>query len=160
MTSVDTVTSFLGAYPSLSAFLLRTTTTPIADSFPAIFNAMRAKGVKRILALSTPAFYVAPEKLPWSWWFYGFLPPFAVPQGSAEMAAIGKQLAAQEDLDWTVFRVPQLTNGAADLPVAAGLLGEEFKGTKQLSRASMVEWVMKETEKGAWVRGAPVISNY
>ncbi len=121
---------------------------------------MRAKGVRRILALSTPAFYVAPEQVPWSWWFYGFLPPFAVPQGSAEMVGIGKQLAAQEDLDWTVFRVPQLNDGAANLPVAAGLLGHDFKGTKQLSRASMVRWVMVEMQQGAWIKGAPVISNH
>ena len=160
MTGVSTVISFLGAYASLSAFIWRTKTTPIADSFPNIFRVMRAKGTKRILALSTSAYDVNSEEKSWMFWLFGLMPPVFVPQGNAEMVAIARNVAAQSDLDWTVFRVPHLNNGSADLPLAAGLLGPDYKGTMELSRASLAGWVLEEIEKGEWVKGAPALGNY
>ena len=160
MTGVDSVISFLGSAVSLSAFIWRTKTTPIADSFPAVFQAMRSQGVRRILALSTTSYQVSSEQKPWSWWLLGFMPPFFVPQGNAEMVAIARNLAAQSDLDWTVFRVPHLNNGPEDLPLAAGLLGPDYKGTMELSRPSLARWVMQEIQKGEWIKGAPVLGNY
>lgn len=53
---VTIVVSFLGAYPSLYAFLARDTSTPIADSLETVIEAMKRNGVKRIMALSTPVF--------------------------------------------------------------------------------------------------------
>ncbi|KAJ7716593.1 hypothetical protein DFH07DRAFT_973876 [Mycena maculata] len=161
MDGVDTVVSVLGAYITLSAFVFRTTTTPIADSFPHILAAMRAKGAKRIFALSTPSFSPDPaEVFPLKWKVMGAMPKIVVPQGNAEMVAIGKAVSAADDLDWTVFRVPHLTDESADLPVAAGLLGPEYKGTGDLSRPSMAKWILKEIEEGEWVKKAPVLSNY
>ena len=160
MTGVDTVVSFLGAYMSFSAFVRRTRTTPIGDSFPVVFKAMRAQGIKRILALSTPSYYVETEEHSWAWWLYLCIPPLMVPQGSAEMVAIGKNVAAQTDFDWTVFRVPQLTNGDGDLPVFAGLIGPEYKGKRALSRASQARWVLQEIEERNWIKGAPALGNY
>ena len=93
-------------------------------------------------------------------WLFGLMPPLFVPQGNAEMVAIARNVAAQSDLDWTVFRVPHLNNGSADLPLAAGLLGPEYKGTMELSRASLAGWVLEEIEKGEWVKGAPALGNY
>ncbi|KAJ6571742.1 hypothetical protein B0H19DRAFT_1255679 [Mycena capillaripes] len=161
MEGVDTVVSLLGAYVSLSGFVFRTKTTPIADSFPGILSAMRAKGAKRILALSTPSFYPDPsEVFPLKWSLAGIMPKIIVPQGDAEMMAIAQAVADADDLDWTVFRVPHLTEEAADLPVAAGLLGPDFKGTLNLSRASMAVWILKEMEERRWVKKAPVLGNY
>ena len=160
MTGIDVVISFLGAPVSLSAFIWRTTTTPIADSFPTVFRAMRAQGVKRILALSTPSYPVSSEQKSWTFWLLGFMPLLLVPQGNAEMVAIAKNVTAQSDLDWTVFRIPHLNNGPADLPVAAGLLGPEYKGTMELSRASLARWVMEEISRGKWIKGAPAVGNY
>lgn len=160
MDGVDTVVSFLGAPVSLSAFIWRTKTTPIGDSFPTVFRAMRAQDVKRILALSTPSYHVGSEQKSWTFWLLGFMPPLFVPQGNAEMVAIARNVAAQSDLDWTVFRIPHLNNGPADLPVAAGLLGLDYKGSVELSRASMAGWVMEEIKKGKWIKGAPALGNY
>lgn len=160
MIGVDSVVSFLGAYVSLSAFVWRTTTTPIADAFPTIFRAMRAQGVKRILVLSTPAYGVESEQKPWMFWLTGLLPALLVPQGNAEMVAIARHVAAQSDLDWTVFRVPYLNNGPADVPLAAGLLGPDYRGTTELSRASMARWVLEEIKQGEWIHGAPALGNY
>jgi hypothetical protein len=122
---------------------------------------MRAKGTKRIFALSTPSFSPDPsEVFSLQWTMYGLMPKVMVPQGNAEMVAIAKAVAAADDLDWTVFRVPHLTEKEADLSVAAGLLGPDFKGTFDLSRASMAVWILKEIEERQWVKKAPMLSNY
>lgn len=89
MQGATTVISFLGAYVSLTHFLLRTKPTPIADAFPGIFAAMRKHSVKRILALSTPSAFPQPsETLSWKWALYNTLPVLVVPQGKAEMRAL------------------------------------------------------------------------
>ncbi|KAJ7695498.1 hypothetical protein B0H17DRAFT_1198716 [Mycena rosella] len=161
MDGVDTVVSVLGAYPSLSGFLSRSTSTPIADAFEGIIAAMRATGATRIFALSTQSFSPDPaETLSLKVWGYGLMPKILVPQGNAEMVGIGEAVAAASDLDWTVFRVPHLTDGAADLPVFAGLLGPEYKGSLALSRASLAAWILKEMEERKWVKNAPVLGNY
>ncbi|KAJ7484717.1 hypothetical protein FB451DRAFT_1555157 [Mycena latifolia] len=153
MDGVDTVVSMLGAYASLSGVFFRSTKTPIADSFKGIMAAMRAKGATRIFALSTPSYSPdAAETFPLKWWLSGLMPKALVPQGNAEMVGIGKNVAAANDLDWTVFRVPHLTEAAADLPVAAGLIGPDFKGGLNLSRASIAVWILKEMEERKWVK--------
>ncbi|KAJ7839599.1 hypothetical protein B0H14DRAFT_1068424 [Mycena olivaceomarginata] len=126
MEGVDTVVSLLGAYPSFTPFITRTTPTPIGDAFPGILSAMRAKGVKRIFALSTPSFSPDPsEVFSFGWSAYALMPKVVMPQGNAEMVAIAQAVAAADDLDWTVFRVPHLTEKAANLPVAAGVIGPD-----------------------------------
>lgn len=140
---------------------------------------MKAKGIRNILALSTPSFYVYPETVSLncahtisctrpnpigqhslSVTLYQIFPPIFLPQGTAEMIAIAKTITAEDDLDWTIFRIPSLTMGSPDLPVCAGLLGPEWKGKLEISRGSMVRWLLKEVEERKWVRGAPVIGNY
>jgi len=75
------------------------------------------------------------------------------------MRRIGEVVSSDDELEWTAFRVPHLNDGPADLPVYAGLLGPEWKGTFELSRGSQARWILKEIEEGKWVRGAPTISN-
>ena len=82
------------------------------------------------------------------------------PQGNAEMVAIAEAVAAEKDLDWTIFRVPHLTEASSDLPVYAGLLGPDYKGSLSLSRGSQARWILKEIEENVWVKQAPAIGNY
>ena len=88
------------------------------------------------------------------------MPPLFVPQANAEMVAIAEAVSAEEDLDWTIFRVPHLNEGNADLPVWAGLLGPDYKGSLELSRASQARWLLKEIDERAWIRAAPALGNY
>ncbi|WVF69048.1 hypothetical protein IAT40_003822 [Kwoniella sp. CBS 6097] len=160
MKGVTTVVSFLGAYMSFYYLVTRGAPTPIADSFSLIKTVMKKHGVKRLLALSTPSHSVPGEKYNWAQWFTTqIFPPFIVPQGDAEMTAIGN-VCADEDFDYTIFRVPHLTNGAADLKVYAGFYGPEFKGTQQLSRASLARWTYQEIVNKQWIRQQPALGNY
>lgn len=88
------------------------------------------------------------------------MPPLMTPQGNAEMVAIAETVAAESDLDWTLFRVPHLTEASADLPVYAGLIGPGYKGSLELSRASQARWILKEIEDRAWIKQAPALGNF
>lgn len=173
---VDVVVSFLGPYASLKAFLLRTKSSPLADMFPTILAAMKQAGVKRILAISSPAWLVQAEsdkegdlgehsdQMSWGWWLAMRFVAFILPQGSVEMEQIGRRVADEGTsggwgLKWTVFRIPRLNNGPEDLEVSAGYLGQGFDGSKELSRKSMARWLARELEAGDWIDKAPVVSN-
>lgn len=121
---------------------------------------MKAAGVKRILALSTPNFSSKGDRLDWGWSVYNTIPPATVPQGCAEMKAIGEQVSGQDSLEWTVFRVPMLNNGEEGLKVAAGDIGPGYEGTKALSRASMARWLLEELEERKFIHEMPALGNY
>ena len=161
MQGVTVVISFLGAYLSLFHAVFRTTPTPIADSLPAIFDAMRSNDVSRILVLSTPsAFPQAGETLSWKYWFLTtVMPSVLAPQGKAEMKAIAERTSAQEDLVWTVFRVPHLNDWEEDAQVTAGLIGPQYPGGIELSRNSLVKWILDEVQEREWLRQAPMVAN-
>jgi len=130
---------------------------------PTVCDAMREHNVKRILVLSTLGAFPQGNELrvtSWGWYLMGaLLPKIIVPQGHAEMAGIAKAVSKQEDLDWTVYRVPHLNEGDGGVEVVAGHLGPEYKGTIELSRASLARWVLKEIEERKWVKGAPMLGN-
>lgn len=164
---VTTVVSSLGAYLSLQAIFTRDQSHPIADAFQrTILPAVRAAKVSRVLVLSTPTSFSLPEerkKMPWKWWFYTMIPLLLAPQGNAEMKGIAEavvQAGAEDDkLEWTVFRVPHLTDGPANAKVIAGHLDRPFEGGTDLSRASLVRWVLTEIDEKNWVRRAPLLGN-
>lgn len=82
--------------------------------------------------------------------------------GSAyeEFNGLGEFIASQDvnQLRWTMFRVPFLTNGAEG-PVNATYTGSGDDGLI-LSRKSMARWVLQEIrDDSSWVGKAPTISN-
>lgn len=164
---VTIVVSFLGAYPRLLPLFTRDKSHPIADAFSSsILPAMKANNVSRIIALSTPTGCYSAEEaktVPWKWWFYMQMPRLLAPQGNAEMAGIANAVISagnkDRDLEWTVFRVPHLTEGLRDAGVVAGLLERNYTASLDLSRGSLVKWVLKEVKEKAWIRGTPMLAN-
>lgn len=95
----------------------------------------------------------------WPRWLVSCMPPIIVPQGHAEMRAIALNVASEDALDWTIFRVPFLTEKPGDIKVEAGLMGPDYKGGFELSRVSLVKWVLEEIREPKWIHGAPVLGN-
>ncbi|CAH0030153.1 unnamed protein product [Clonostachys rhizophaga] len=159
--SVTTVVSFLGAYVSASAVITRAKPTPIADSFPVIIDAMKKSGVRHLMALSTPSYWVEGQDVStWRLTMYGLMPVIFAPQGNAEMVKIAQEVVSKGDsLDWTIFRIPHLTNEAPDLPVWADYAGPSHKGSLSLSRGSLARWVLTEIKGRKWTKGAPLLGN-
>lgn len=60
-------------------------------------------------------------------------------------------------LEWTVVRVPRLTDGPKSGQVRVGMVGKGTGAT--LSRADMAEFMLKQVNDNRHLRQAPVISN-
>jgi nucleoside-diphosphate-sugar epimerase len=165
MKGVTSVVCLLGAYITLANFLNRSTATPIADRLSNVFAAMRAEGVKRIITLSSVGGFQRPgDYVPYGkyWLFTYVAPKTVVPGGAAEMKRIGEVILAQTDLEWTVFRVPHLNDGDAqgELEVVVKeTVDAEYQGGLELSRMSLVKWVLGELEEGRWIGKTPVVGN-
>ncbi|KAJ9503089.1 hypothetical protein H2202_001243 [Exophiala xenobiotica] len=142
-----------------------------------------------VLSTPTAFCYSSERKaMPWKWWFYTCIPILFAPQGNAEMKGIAEAVVKagggssaegaqnqdqdhdqdQQDmqgpghalrLDWTVFRVPHLTDGDPHAKVIAGNLDQAFAGGTDLRRGSLVRWVLKEIQERKWVRRAPLLAN-
>ncbi|KAL6240379.1 hypothetical protein RBB50_012716 [Rhinocladiella similis] len=169
---VSVVVSFLGSYVSFKAVFTRDKSHPIADAFStAIMPAMKALRITRILALSTPSALPHPSEgktMPWKWWLYTCMPILLAPQGNAEMKGIAQAIidAGSGDdpnctsaIEWTVFRVPHLTQGDRRAKVVAGLLDQDFAGSLDLSRGSLVRWVLGEIQDRKFLRQLPMLAN-
>ena len=165
--TVTTVVSVLGAYLSFkNTFWDRSTATPIADALKGtVLPACQKAGVRRVLALSTPAALEVPgerqAELGWVWTVSLKIPPLFTPMGNAEMVGIARAVleAGVGTGEDTVFRVPHLNDGDAGLEVAAGTLGSDFRGGSELSRASMCRWLLREIVDRKWCGKTPVIGN-
>jgi putative NADH-flavin reductase len=67
------------------------------------------------------------------------------------------ELVRASDLNWTIVRVPMLTDDALSGKVHVGWVG---KGTgPRLSRADMAAFMLKQVHDETYVRQAPMISN-
>lgn len=167
MHGATSVVILLGAYITLTNFLTRSTATPIADALEeVVYPAMLTAGVKRLMVLSSVGGFAQPgDQLGWDkyWLFTHVAPKTVVPGGAAEMRRIGEVTAALgEVVEWTVFRIPHLNDGDAggELRVeVARNVGAEFKGGLELSRASLVGWILQELEGKQWVHQSPVLGN-
>jgi hypothetical protein len=62
-----------------------------------------------------------------------------------------------EQLEWTVVRIPMLTNHG-QMPLHAGYVGDG-RAKSKLSRQSLAEWCLQELEAKEWVGKALFLSN-
>jgi putative NADH-flavin reductase len=60
------------------------------------------------------------------------------------------------DLDWTIVRFPRLTDGQHTEKYRVGYVGKD--SGSQLSRADAADFILRELERGEYVRKAPMVS--
>lgn len=114
---------------------------------------------ERILIRGTPA-YLAPEDKPGlKWKASNRLTKINHVDEYKEFSGLGSLLETQplEMIRWTLFRVHNLTDGSAK-PVTATFTGSG-KDKKDLTRKSMVNWILEEMARGEWIGKAPIICN-
>ncbi|KAI0180412.1 NmrA family protein [Hypoxylon sp. FL1284] len=121
----------------------------LAAGYRHIFSAMRASGVRRILALSTYSVYDAGrDRRSAARW--ALVATVRVAAGGARRAVLDVARAFDDDaagLDWTLFRVGFLADGprmrAVDGYVGDGTLGMYVR------RADVAEWALRQAEREA-----------
>ena len=154
MENVDAVLSALGpqslsgAYPSGE---------PLARAYSLIIKVMLAHSVKRLIALGTCSITDPHDKPGLKWkLIIGGIKTLA-PAVYREIVAIGNVIRTEGDaLDWTIVRVPFLTN-SSNQNVICGYPGDGKTGYT-VSRAGFASFVLQELARNEWVKMAPLIS--
>lgn len=67
------------------------------------------------------------------------------------------ELVRASDLDWTIVRVPMLTNSAKTGTVRVGYVGKGIGA--RLTRADLAAFMLKQLQDNTYLRQAPAISN-
>ncbi|KAG6866238.1 hypothetical protein C0991_006825 [Blastosporella zonata] len=152
MSGVQTVLSALG--PSVKKGPFHPSNTPLANAYLTVIDIMQRQGIKRLICLGTPSITDPADKfnLAFSILVHGV----ALGARSAynDVVAIGRNVRSA-DLDWTIVRVPLLTNQDTE-EVIAGYIGDGRTNT-WLSRAGFAAFVIDEIEKNDWIHKAPLI---
>lgn len=154
MENVDAVLSALGPKLSHGTY---PSGEPLARAYSLIIKIMVAHSVKRLISLGTPSMADPHDKqsLKWSL-IVGGIRTLAHTVYS-DIVGIGNVIRTQGDaLDWTIVRVPFLTN-SSNRNVVAGYVGDGKTGTT-LSRAGFAMFVLQELAKNEWVKEAPLIT--
>jgi len=154
MENVDAVLSALGPKLSHGTY---PSGEPLARAYSLIIKVMVAHGVKRLIALGTPSITDPHDKQSLKWTLVvGGLKILASTVYS-DIVGIGNIIRTEGDaLDWTIVRVPFLTNSSSR-DVVAGYVGDGKTGTT-LSRLGFAAFVLQELAENKWVKEAPLIT--
>lgn len=134
--------------------------TPIARGYAAVLDAMRRNGVRRLIALGTASIKDAQHDK-YSTVYAAMVAGVAFGARSAyrDIVAVGEVIRACEDIDWTIVRVPVLKN-EKNKEVRAGYVGDGGAGARYtLARLGFAVFVLRELEKGEWIKQAPLVTS-
>ncbi len=121
-----------------------------------ILAAMRQHGVRRLIQ-SAGAGVRDPQDTPTLVHaFFGGLARLLSPNVVADMTQVVDKVR-QSGLDWTIVRVPMLTDGPATGRVREGYVGKDIG--PRLARADLADFMLKQLETKTYVGKAPAISS-
>jgi hypothetical protein len=129
---------------------------PVTRGVKNIIDAMKALGVRRYIQVATPSNVDPADKFDFKIALSRLLIRTMANSAYHEFLSYG-DLVRESGLDWTLVRMPWLTDGAA-APVKTGYVGSGQVGMSQ-SRASMARFTLDELEARQFIRRAPAISN-
>lgn len=146
----DAVISLLGPGP-------RSKGTGITDGTRRIVKAMDERGVRRLVATATPSASDPAD---------GRSLPFQLAVASVRrlLPHSYREIVGTADvirssgLDWTLVRLPMLTEKPGRGPVA-GHIGDDGIKLLSLSRPVLADFLVDQLADETWLRKAPVISN-
>ncbi|KAH9921429.1 NAD-P-binding protein [Fomitopsis serialis] len=153
MQGVDAVLSALGP---LGPF--HPSDTPLAHAYSLVIDAMKKQNVARLIALGTAS--MKDEHDRFSIAFSALVNSVAIFARGAykDVVAIAEVIKSEgAELQWTIARVPVLTNHDTK-EVVAGYVGDG-KTKTTLARAGFAHFVVTELEKGEWYQKIPMISS-
>ncbi|KAF8656379.1 hypothetical protein AX16_002566 [Volvariella volvacea WC 439] len=154
MKGVDVVLSALG--PKVMSGPFYSSGTPLAKAYGTIIEVMQEQHVKRLILLGTASIVDPHDR---------FSLAFSILVGGVatlarnaynDVVAIGETVRNHgSDIDWTIVRVPFLTN-AETTDVIAGYVGDG-RTNICLSRKGFAAFVLDEVRDRQWIKQAPLV---
>jgi NAD(P)H-binding len=119
---------------------------------------MRAHGVRRLIATSTPSWVDPGDRFAFSFWLAIRL--IRTLQRSAYDDIVGAANAVHTSgLDWTLVRLPMLTNKPDTSPPVTAYIGAADLRLFWLSRNVLADFLVGQLANQASIHKAPVLSN-
>jgi nucleoside-diphosphate-sugar epimerase len=149
---VDAVVSALG--PPVSPF--QPGGTPIAKGYTNVIDRMKELGIKRLIVLGTASMSDELDKFDYVFWTAKQGIRLTAPRAYADVVAIAKVICKENELEWTIARVPFLSDGETS-EYQVGYLGDG-KRTTALPRRAFAAYVVDELRDREWVQKMPFLS--
>jgi len=131
---------------------------PLAKGYSYVIAGMHEHGIKRIIVLGTASIVDVNDKPSFKFKLLVKGVSSLAHTAYTDIVAVGETIRSEgADLEWTIVRVPILTNKDTK-EVIAGYVGDEETGTI-LARRAYAAFSVAEIEKRKWVQKAPLISN-
>jgi uncharacterized protein YbjT (DUF2867 family) len=146
----DVVLSLLG--PGINA----ADVPPLVTGYRNIVAAMREHGVRRLVALGTPSMPDDADGKDWRIRALVALVSRFQRVAYETLVSIG-QMVRQSGLDWTIVRVPFLSNGPRTDQLNVRTVGQ--KGNLRLSRANAAAFVLRQATDSTYLGKAPFVSD-
>lgn len=147
--NADAVLSFLGPKGKV-------TNTELSDGVLRIVRLMEKHQVKRFVALGTRNIEVQEDSPDIRFWIMVNLLKLVAKGTYQEVINMGKHIQ-HSTLDWTIVRVPWLTNKPATRKLNIGYFGENQRLT--LSREDMAHFFIDQISDPTYIKKAPALSN-
>ena len=130
----------------------------IATFYSHLIELMIQHNIKRILVLGTTSISDPKDKFSLIFKLLIAGVRFGAHNAYLDVVAIGEVIRTKGDvLDWTIVRVPLLTNNDSE-EVVAGHVGDGITGI-YLSRKAYAAFTVHEVENMEWIKEAPLISS-
>lgn len=173
MMGVHAVLSSLGPKVTMGPF--HPLGTPLAKAYALIIELMKERGIRRLILLGTTSMKDPNDNFSLEFKAlvsgvalfatnaYRVCPPFLCPSTQhltsthfQDVVAIGETVRAEPDIDYTIVRVPILTDEMSSNFVV-GYVGDKHMKTT-LPRQAFAAFVVQELYRNQWVRKQPLIS--
>lgn len=128
-----------------------------APAYKCIIQSMKKHGVKRLIALGTPSIPDANDRFNFIYWCLTFGVGLLIHKGYTDMKNLGQSIR-ESGLEWTIVRVPLLTNRPKRGKITVGYFGNGVTWFR-LTRADFVDFLMKQLTDITYIGKAPGISN-
>jgi len=148
----DAVISLLGpkgkSVPSL----------PLAQGTRNIIEAMKVHGVKRLIAIATSSASDPNDKFQFGFSMATLMVKLLVRTAYDEFVSIS-EIIRKSSLDWTIVRLPMLTDKPQKNKIAADYLGSGKVNLFWLNRNDLADFIIEQLNDKTYLRKAPVVSN-
>jgi len=129
-----------------------------ADGISNIITAMRKQVVKRFIVIVAPGYKDANDKWQLGFFLHDLLLKVFFKAAYRNIAEIGKRVASSK-LDWTLVRIPLLTDKAATGRIHIGYTGDGSIKLFSLTKEDLADFLLLQLTDMQYIGKAPVISN-
>ncbi|HYP85360.1 NAD(P)-dependent oxidoreductase [Variovorax sp.] len=132
--------------------------TPVADGMRHIVQTMAQAGVRRLIATATTSAQDRHDRFSVSFWLAMRLVKAFAGNAYDEILGVAEAIRTST-LDWTLVRLPMLSDKPCGHPAATGYVGDPSIKLFSMSREPLAEFLVAQLNDVRWIGKSPAVSN-